>query len=158
MLGIRQFVNLDSNAADRYLPHVIASVLEGKLGVLGDRLGRLLFKLTVEECMLMHIIASDTDIDLPTLDKLRGRCMDKSVQRSLKEAHVNLSATISRLDRLLSTHAWLLSRLYPIYQDLEALNYDLQEYATAAKNGCDGYTQRINDELNNADNGLFARR
>lgn len=84
--------------------------------------------------------------------------MDKSVQRSLKEAHVNLSATISRLDRLLSTHAWLLSRLYPIYQDLEALNYDLQEYATAAKNGCDGYTQRINDELNNADNGLFARR
>lgn len=66
---------LDSNAADRYLPHVIASVLEGKLGVLGDRIGRLLFKLTVEECMLMHIIASDTDIDLPTLDKLRGRCI-----------------------------------------------------------------------------------
>lgn len=84
--------------------------------------------------------------------------MDKSIQRSLKEAYVNLSATMSQLDRLLSTHARLLSRLYPIYQDLEALNYDMQECANAAKSGYDGYTQRINDELSNADNGLFLHR
>lgn len=66
---------LAAKSADHYLPHVLASVLEGKLGVLGSRIGRLLFKLTVEESMLMHIIASDTDIDLTTLDKLRGRCV-----------------------------------------------------------------------------------
>ncbi len=66
---------LSAQSADHYLPHVLASVLEGKLGVLGSRIGRLLFKLTVEESMLMHIIASDTDIDLTTLDKLRGRCV-----------------------------------------------------------------------------------
>ena len=25
--------------------------------------------------MMMHIIASDTDVDTPTLDRLRGRCV-----------------------------------------------------------------------------------
>lgn len=58
-----------------YLPRLISETLEAKLGVLGDRIGRLLFKLTVEESMMMHIIASDTDVDFPTLDKLRGRCV-----------------------------------------------------------------------------------
>lgn len=66
---------LAAESADHYLPHVLASVLEGKLGTLGSRIGRLLFKLTVEESMLMHIIASDTDIDLPTLERLRVRCV-----------------------------------------------------------------------------------
>lgn len=66
---------LAAKSADHFLPHVLSSVLEGKLGMLGDRIGRLLFKLTVEESMLMHIIASDTDIDLTTLNKLRGRCV-----------------------------------------------------------------------------------
>ena len=49
--------------------------MDAKLDMLGDRIGRLLFKLTVEESMLMHIIASDTDVDAPTLDRLRGRCV-----------------------------------------------------------------------------------
>ena len=58
-----------------YLPRTLSAVLEGALTALGDRLGRLLFKLAVEEAMLMHIIAYDTDIDLPTLEKLRARCV-----------------------------------------------------------------------------------
>ena len=66
---------LAAESADHYLPRILSSVLDGKLDMLGSRIGRLLFKLTVEESMLMHIIASDTDIDLATLDKLRGRCV-----------------------------------------------------------------------------------
>ncbi len=34
---------LDTEGADEYLPGVLAVVLDGKLGVLGDRVGRLLF-------------------------------------------------------------------------------------------------------------------
>lgn len=58
-----------------YLPHTLSAVLEGSFTALGDRMGRLLFKLSVEVSMLMHIIAYDTDIDLPTLEKLRARCV-----------------------------------------------------------------------------------
>lgn len=66
---------LNAKSANDYLPRLISETLEAKLGVLGDRIGRLLFKLTVEESMMMHIIASDTDVDVPTLDRLRGRCV-----------------------------------------------------------------------------------
>ena len=58
-----------------YLPRTLSAVLEGALTALGDRLGRLLFKLAVEEAMLMHIIAFDTDIDQRKLEQLRGRCV-----------------------------------------------------------------------------------
>lgn len=66
---------LDAQSASDYLPRLISETLEANMGALGDRIGRLLFKLTVEESMMMHIIACDTDIDAPTLDRLRGRCV-----------------------------------------------------------------------------------
>ncbi len=67
---------LNAQNASNYLPHLISEMLDAKLDTLGDRIGRLLFKLTVEESMMMHIIACDTDIDAPTLDRLRGRCVN----------------------------------------------------------------------------------
>ena len=66
---------LNSQKTNAYLPRLIGEILDAKLDMLGDRIGRLLFKLSVEESMLMHIIASDTDVDAPTLDRLRGRCV-----------------------------------------------------------------------------------
>ena len=66
---------LESEHDGGYLPHTLSAVLEGSFNALGDRIGRLLFKLCVEVSMLMHIIAYDTDIDLPTLEKLRARCV-----------------------------------------------------------------------------------
>ena len=66
---------LEAQSASDYLPRLISETLEANMGALGDRIGRLLFKLTVEEAMMMHIIACDTDIDAPTLDRLRGRCV-----------------------------------------------------------------------------------
>lgn len=61
---------------ESYLPTMLSDILEGTLGTMADRIGKLLFKLAVEESMLMHIIAADTDVDQPTLRKLRGRCVD----------------------------------------------------------------------------------
>ena len=58
-----------------YLPRVLAEILEGILSTFGSRIGRLLFKQIVEQSILTHIIAADTDIDLDTLEKLRGRCV-----------------------------------------------------------------------------------
>ena len=58
-----------------YLPRVLSEILEGILSTFGSRVGRLLFKQIVEQSILTHIVAADTDIDLDTLERLRGRCV-----------------------------------------------------------------------------------
>ena len=59
-----------------YLPRILSDELEGTVGVMANRIGRLLFKQSVELGILSHIIAADTDVDQVTLRKLRGRCVD----------------------------------------------------------------------------------
>ena len=66
---------LEAEKDGAYLPRVLSEILEGILSTFGSRVGRLLFKQIVEQSILTHIIAADTDIDLDTLEKLRGRCV-----------------------------------------------------------------------------------
>ena len=66
---------LDTEQADSYLPRVLAEVLEGKLDALGGRIGKLLFKLSVEEAIMAHLTAASIDVDLDTLKKLKVRCI-----------------------------------------------------------------------------------
>lgn len=66
---------LDTQNAGAYLPRILSDVLEGKLSALGSRMGRLLFKLAVEQSMSSNVIASLSDIDLDDLEKLRSRCV-----------------------------------------------------------------------------------
>ena len=71
---------LDTQRADSYLPRVLSDVLEGKLGTLGSRIGRLLFKLAVELHVSSNFIASNADADLDTVEKIRGRCVKEVKQ------------------------------------------------------------------------------
>ena len=66
--------------AEEYLPRVLAEVLEGKLGMFGDRIGRLLFKLAVNDGMLTHIEAAGADVDPAVLDRLRVQCVNETKQ------------------------------------------------------------------------------
>ena len=66
---------LDTESADAYLPRVLADVLEGKLGALGNRMGHLLFKLAVEEALMGNLVAAGMDVALDTLRKTRVRCV-----------------------------------------------------------------------------------
>ena len=66
---------LNARSAGAYLPCVLADVLEGKLLLYGDRVDKLLFKLAVEMGIMQNLIAADTDIDLQSLDSLRGLCV-----------------------------------------------------------------------------------
>ena len=68
---------LDAEGADEYLPRVLSDVLEGKLSALGSRIGRLLFKLAVEQDMNANILAALAEVDLDDVEHLRGQ----SVQR-----------------------------------------------------------------------------
>ena len=66
---------LEAGSDAAYLPRVLAELLEGKLAALGDRIGRLLFKLAVNDGMLTYLTALDLDMDQPELDRLRVQCV-----------------------------------------------------------------------------------
>ena len=66
---------LDTQNASAYLPRILSDILEGKLGTLGSRIGRLLFKLAVEQGVSSNILASLSDTDLDAMEKVRSRCV-----------------------------------------------------------------------------------
>lgn len=59
----------------------MSEVLSGAIGVFGDRIGRMLFKLAVESNISNHILAADTDIDVQTYERLRSRSV-REVQQT----------------------------------------------------------------------------
>lgn len=66
---------LNTQNAASYLPRVLADVLEGKLGALGTRIGKLLFKLVVEQDMIANITAAVNEVHLDDVERLRARCI-----------------------------------------------------------------------------------
>ncbi|MBR3561671.1 MAG: hypothetical protein IKN81_09155 [Oscillospiraceae bacterium] len=72
---------LNARDAGAYLPRVLADVLEGKLLLFGDRIGKTLFKLAVQDAVMANLLAADTDVDLETLETLTGTCA-KRVMRT----------------------------------------------------------------------------
>lgn len=66
---------LSSNENQEYLPEVITSTLKGIVRESENKTSRMLFKLAVELAVTMNVIASDSDIDRQTLEKLRGSCV-----------------------------------------------------------------------------------
>ena len=65
-----------------YLPVVLSNALTGTVQTSENRLARLLFKLAVEMCMMMHVVAETTELPDNYLDRLRGRCV-KEVKKSI---------------------------------------------------------------------------
>lgn len=72
---------LDAERADSYLPRILSEVLEGKLSALGSRIGKLLFKLSVDDAVMANLIAAGMEVDLDTLKKVRVNCI-KSVKET----------------------------------------------------------------------------
>ena len=66
---------LDTQNASAYLPRILSDVLEGKLDALGNRMGRLLFKLAVEQGVTANLLASEINADLDAVEKVRSRCV-----------------------------------------------------------------------------------
>ena len=75
-----------ANKTGAYLPHAMQEVLEGTLGVFGDRLGRLLFKLVVEHNMTNHLLGGDVDMTRDEYSKMRG-----SSVREVASTHGSIS-------------------------------------------------------------------
>ena len=66
---------LNTQNAASYLPRVLADVLDGKLGALGTRIGKLLFKLVVEQDMIANSTAAVNEVHLDDVERLRARCI-----------------------------------------------------------------------------------
>jgi len=66
-----------SEMQKEYLPDVILSTLQGTLKSFEDRMASLLFKLAVEQTMMMHIEAANFRVDDETLSRLRGLCVNE---------------------------------------------------------------------------------
>jgi hypothetical protein len=73
---------LDADHADSYLPRVLSEVLNGKLSALGSHIGKLLFKLSVDENIMANIAAANMNLDLNSMKRLRVRCI-----REVKETN-----------------------------------------------------------------------
>jgi len=59
----------------RILPPIFLSTMKGSLEDTENRIARLLFKQTVELSIMMHILASELDIDPASVDNLRAKCI-----------------------------------------------------------------------------------
>ena len=85
--ALRQYCgHLHAERTGAYLPRALQEVLEGTLGVFGDRLGRLLFKLVVEHNMTNHLLGGDVDMTRDEYSKMRG-----SSVREVASTHGNIS-------------------------------------------------------------------
>lgn len=63
---------LYTKQAAEYLPDVLHTMLEGTLENYGNRIGSMLYKQAIELNIMNHILAADTDMDVPTYERLRG--------------------------------------------------------------------------------------
>ena len=71
--ALRQYCGrLHAERSVAYLPRALQEMLEGTLGVFGDRLGKLLFKLVVEHNMTNHLLGGDIDMTRDEYNKMRG--------------------------------------------------------------------------------------
>ena len=68
---------LAAEDVSEFLPPIFVHAMRGTLQCSEERIARLLFKLTVEISMMMHVLAAGLEIDASQLDDLRWRCVQE---------------------------------------------------------------------------------
>ena len=68
---------LTTQDTTEFLPPIFVHAMQGTLQCSEDRIARLLFKLTIEICMMMNVLAAGLEIDSSQLDALRWRCVQE---------------------------------------------------------------------------------
>lgn len=66
---------LTSKDKTDYLPSVVISTLKSIVAESDNRQNRMLFKLAVEIAIMQNLMASSQEIDLLSLERLRGECV-----------------------------------------------------------------------------------
>ena len=68
---------LTAEDKSNYLPNMFLSNMRAIASESDNRVSRMLFKLAVEQAMMMNIMAANYDIDPGTLSRLRGSCVEE---------------------------------------------------------------------------------
>ena len=68
---------ISADSAVEYLPAALVSAFRATVQGSETRISHLLFKLTVEISMMMHVLAAGLEIDDSQLDDLRWRCVQE---------------------------------------------------------------------------------
>ena len=68
---------LSSQENQDYLADVIPSTVKGIMDESSNRMGRLLFKMAVEQAVSENILAAVCDIDPQDVTRLRGQCIEE---------------------------------------------------------------------------------
>lgn len=69
------WLNCEDNS--KVLTPALESVISGRIGDTENRLARILFKMAVEQAMMMHVVAGTNEIDQTKLGELRRLCVDE---------------------------------------------------------------------------------
>ncbi len=68
---------LSSQKNQDYLAHVIPATVKGIMDDTANRMGRLLFKMAVEQAVTENILAAVCSVDPQDLARLRGQCVEE---------------------------------------------------------------------------------
>ena len=68
---------LTAGNKSNYLPNMFLSNMRAIASESDNRVSRMLFKLAVEQAMMMNIMAANYDIEPGTLSRLRGSCVEE---------------------------------------------------------------------------------
>ena len=68
---------ISSQNGSDYLPKIIISTLKGIVNESDNRIGRILFKMAVEQAITMNVVAATCGISREQLDKLRATCVSQ---------------------------------------------------------------------------------
>ena len=77
---------LTSENYREYFPSIIVTTIKGMLDGFENRMANLLFKTAVELSMVLHVTAANNEVDLETLSRLKGLCVEE-----VKRLHGNIS-------------------------------------------------------------------
>ena len=76
--AVRFYVGyLTAEASSNYLPNLFLSNMRSIASESNSRTNRMLFKLAVEQAMMMNVLAANYDIAPETLARLRGSCVQE---------------------------------------------------------------------------------
>lgn len=68
---------VSSQQSQDYLADVIPSTVKGIVDESSNRMGRLLFKMAVEQAVISNILAAVCEVDQQELKRLRGQCVEE---------------------------------------------------------------------------------
>jgi len=85
---------ISAKESSEFLPPTLVAAMRGTMQDSENRIARLLFKMAVEQAMMMNVLAVGLEINPDDLERLRGQCV-----RDVKKSNGNITPESVKLKR-----------------------------------------------------------